>query len=189
VRHCACNPHLSTSRVSLSDSIGKYLSVFDSGIRIYVPPTISKLTTTSPYIIHETRVSRLIQIESTILLSQTHLQIPLKAHLNRRQYRLLSKLRSANATLKLNKLQVAQDSTEYNPLRSQLLASESARMAAEAQAREALDLAMQEESARKEADDERNQVKREPLSWRLEYALWKLGWVSQPRLLFPCLML
>jgi hypothetical protein len=54
-------------------------------------------------------------------------------------------------------------------------------MAAEAQAREALDLAVQEEAARKEADDERNQVKARAivLASRLRALEAKLGTTAE----------
>jgi len=65
----------------------------------------------------------------------------------------------ANATLKLAQLQAVAGSKDLVSLESQLKASQEARVAAEAQAREALGLAVQEEGARRDAEDQRNQEK------------------------------
>jgi hypothetical protein len=66
-------------------------------------------------------------------------------------------VRSASATLKVAQLQASKGPNEIASLEGQLRAAEGARIAAEAQAREALDLAVQEEGIRKLVEDERNQ--------------------------------
>jgi hypothetical protein len=173
--HCAVNPDVFSDRLCgvahvvrifptaafrLSASIGRYLSVFDSGIRIYRPT--SNIEADDP-LQHTLYTKRDI---AKVDINRVYYSITADAFANTVEGSIRSsplptfvQIRSANAALRLSELQESLDSTEHGSLRAQLDASQNARLAAEAQAREALDLAIQEETARREADDERNQIR------------------------------
>lgn len=172
---CGANPDVFTDRLcgiahvarifpqaayQLSDSIGKYLSVFDSGIRIYRPATNFEADDPLRHTLYTKHALAHLDLNRVyyFIISDAFANT-VEGAIKSQSVPTFVQVRSANATFKLNRLQSTQDSTEYHSLKSQLLASENARTAAEAQAREALDLAIQEEMARNEADDERNQMK------------------------------
>jgi hypothetical protein len=166
---CADNPNLYADRLcgvahvvriypsasfGLSNTIGKHLSVFDSGIRNYTPT--SQIDIDDPlrhtlYTKHALARTDLSRVQHSILSSAFTTSV--EGALRSRSIPTFVQIRSANAALKIAQPQ----STEIASLEVQLKASQAARFAAETQARDSLDLAIQEEAARKEAEDERNQ--------------------------------
>ncbi len=142
----------------LSDTIGKYLSIFDLGIRIYRPTSQIEVDDPLRHTLYTKRTLMRFDIERVqhAILSDAF-ATSLEGALSPRAIPTFARIRSARATLKLAELQANVGSKGADLLESELSASETARLAAEAQAREALDIAIQEESARKDAEDQRNQ--------------------------------
>jgi hypothetical protein len=173
---CAANPNLFADRLcgvahvvriypapsfALSDKIGRYLSVFDLGIRVYRPTTQIELDDPlrhTLYTRHALARMDMDRVQHSILSDAFMTSV--EGALRLQSIPTFVQIRSASATLRLAQLQAAGvGSTELVSLESQLKASQEARLAAEAQAREALDLAVQEEAARKDAEEERNSEK------------------------------
>jgi hypothetical protein len=172
--HCQINPAVFSDRLCgvahvvrifpeacflLSDIVGRYLSVFDSGIRVYRPAAamddddpLRHTLYTKLFLTH----SDLSELQNTIL--KDAFAASASTNLQSRSIPTFVQIRSANARVKLAALQ-AGGSKEIIALNAQLKAAENARLAAETQAREAFDLAASEEELRKRAEDERNQEK------------------------------
>lgn len=131
----------------LSDTIGKYLSIFDLGIRIYRPTSQIEVDDPLRHTLYTKRTLMRFDIERVqhAILSDAF-ATSLEGALSPRAIPTFARIRSARATLKLAELQANVGSKGADLLESELSASETARLAAEAQAREALDIAIQEES-------------------------------------------
>ncbi len=142
----------------LSDVLGAYLSVYDLGIRIYRPtPQIEgddPLTHTL-YTRHALARTSLERVQHSILSDA--FMTTVSGALRSQSIPTFAQIRSASATLRLAQVQASGSTNQLLTLQSQLKAARDGCVAAEAQAREALDLAVQEEMTRKEVEDERNQ--------------------------------
>jgi hypothetical protein len=143
----------------LSELVGKYFSVFDQGIRIYKPtaqiekdePLRHPLYTKR----HLSRVNR-TQLQSSIARSAFLTSV--EGSLRAASVPSFVHVRSAASTFRLAEIQSMGAGTDsLTKLESELKATSAAREAAEVQAREALDLAVQEEENRKQAEQERDQ--------------------------------
>jgi hypothetical protein len=170
---CAINPNVFADRLcgvahvvriypeasfKLSDMIGKYLSIFDSGIRIYKPTAQIDLDDPLRHSLYTKRDLSLMDLGRVqhSILSDAFLT-SVEGALRSRAIPTFAQIRSANSSLTLARLQEDAAPKGLLALEGQLKASLAAREAAEIQAREALDLAVQEESNRKDAEDQRNQ--------------------------------
>jgi hypothetical protein len=171
---CSLNPNIFSDRLCavahvvrifpdasfmLSDAVGKYLSVFDLGIRIYRPtkdfysddPLLHTL-----YTRHNLARLDANKIQNNIALDafRTSVERTIKSQPNPT----FVQVRSANAGLRLAQIQSrANITSEVVSLQEQLKAAQEARVASEAQAKESLDMAVQEEVRRKELETERDQ--------------------------------
>jgi hypothetical protein len=142
----------------LSQKVGKYLSVFDLGIRIYKPTL--RLEGDEPlrhtlYTRHRLAALGIDKVQHAILSDAFRASV--EWSLSSQALPTFVRIRSAKAASMAAQLQAQQGASNVTSIENRLAASEVARMAAEAQAREALDLSVQEEIARTEAENERNQ--------------------------------
>ncbi len=167
---CAINPNILSDRVCavghvvtifpyaafrLSDTIGKFHSVFDQGIRIYRPTIqvdVDKRSTHPLFI--KSQLERLDLKRLQISITLDAFRASVERNVLKQTVPTFVQIRSANATFRLIQ---AQESG--STIKVQLQAAITAKVAAEAQATEALALAVQEENARMAAEDERNQEK------------------------------
>jgi hypothetical protein len=172
---CAINPNIFSDRLSavghvirifpqasfrLSDAIGKFHSVFDQGIRIYRPTAqidIDKPSTHTLFTKYQLERVDLKRLQISIIMDSFRASV--ERNVLRQSVPTFVQIRSANATFRLIKSQES-----GSTVKEQLKAAIAAKTAAEAQAKEALALAVQEESARIVAEDERNQERARALA-------------------------
>jgi hypothetical protein len=170
---CTINPNIFADRLcgvshvvrvypdasfKLSDAIGKYLSIFDLGIRIYRPTSQIEADDPLRHTLYTKRaLTRMDRERVQHAILSGAFATSLEGALSARAIPTFAQIRSARATLRLAELQATIGSKDVDFLQTELNVSQTARMAAETQAREALDIAIQEEGARKDAEDERNQ--------------------------------
>lgn len=165
---CAINPRTLSERTAavahvirifpaaayhLSNAIGKFHSVFDQGIRIYRPTSQIDLDNPSTHTLftkHQLERLELRRLTDSIIFDAFKASV--ERNVLRQSVPTFVQVRSANAAFRLREVQES-----GSTLTEQLTAALDARSAAEAQATEALALAVQEESARIVAEDERNQ--------------------------------
>ena len=139
----------------LSDAIGKFHSIFDQGIRIYRPSSQIDLDNPSNHpLFTKNQLERvdLKRLTDTIVFDAFRASV--ERNVLRQSIPTFVQVRSANATFRLREAQEGGSTVS-----EQLNAALAAKSAAEAQAKEALALAVQEEGARIAAEEERNQEK------------------------------
>lgn len=144
---------------SLSEKIGRYFSVFDNGVRIY-RPTLG-IEADEPYR-HPLYTKRRLQ---TIDLKNARINIAREAFRTSVETGLrvnavpsFALIRTESLRFKLSEFQEANaDSVEISNIMRERDLALAAKVAAEAQAKEALDLAAQEDALRRQAEDEREQ--------------------------------
>ncbi len=177
---CALNPYLLSDKLcgtahvvrilpnaafQLSDLIGKFYSVFDQGIRIY--RSTSQVDADEP--LKHTLFTRgqlarfdLKRLQNTIALDAFRSSV--ERTVKKQNIPTFVQIRSATAAFRLANIQETEKKQDVTGLKKQLSAALEARQAAEAQARESLDLAVQEENARIAAETERDQEKARALA-------------------------
>jgi hypothetical protein len=140
----------------LSDAISKYLSVFDRGVRIYRATSGVEDDDIHRHPLYTyqqiTRLDR-SKLENGIIFDSFRASVD--HNLRKQAIPTFIQIRSANANLRLT--EAATDGQDNEQSRLQLEAALAARSAAEAQSKEALELAIVEEQARREAEAERDQ--------------------------------
>jgi hypothetical protein len=167
---CKINPYILADRICavghvvrifpdaafrLSDTIGKFYSVFDNGIRVYRPTSRVEIDNPGTHpLFTRSQLDRfdLKRLQNTIALDTFRASV--ERNVVRQSVPTFAQVRAANATFRLTKAQEA-----GSTVNEQLQAALAAKTAAEAQAQEALALAVQEEGARITAEEERNQEK------------------------------
>jgi hypothetical protein len=171
--YCAINPEIFSNRLCgvahvcriypnasflLSETVGKYLSVFDSGIRIYKPTSDFESDDPLRHTLYTKRLLErmdLNEVQRSILLDAFATSV--SSALTHNSIPTFAQIRAANATAALGQMQANSGAQEIETLRAQLVAANAARAAAEANAETSFDLAIQEEQKREEAESERNQ--------------------------------
>ncbi len=142
----------------LSDNIGRHLSVFDCGARVYRPT--SQVENDEPFR-HPLYTRRRLQTidagRANLTIAREAFRTSAEGSLREQAVPSFIQLRSANSTFRLaEQKEVVSYAITVDGLLKQLEIAKTGKEAAEAQAREALDLAMQEETFRKRAEEERD---------------------------------
>jgi hypothetical protein len=141
----------------LSRLIGKFHSVFDSGIRIYRPTSqVETDEATKHSLFTKNQLARFDLRKLQINIAYDAFRASVERNVSKQTIPTFVQIRSANASLRLARIQENATKLDVTTLKKQLSAALEARKAAEAQANEALDLAVQEENARVNAENERN---------------------------------
>ena len=142
----------------LSDTIGKYLSIFDLGIRIYRPTSQIEVDDPLRHTLYTKRTLMRFDIERVqhAILSDAF-ATSLAGALSPRAIPTFARIRSARATLKLAELQANVGSKGVDLLESELSASETRAPRCRGASPRSLGHCNTRGVARKDAEDQRNQ--------------------------------
>jgi hypothetical protein len=189
--YCAINPAIFSDRLCgvahvcqiypnasylLSKSVGKYLSVFDYGIRIYRPTLDFETDDPLRHTLYTKRsLDRmdLAEVQRSILLDAFSTSV--SGALKYNSIPTFAQIRAANATAALGQMQARTGSQQIETLRAQLTAANAASAAAQANAETSLDMAIQEEEKRRQAEDERNQERARAMALAARVRLLEAG--------------
>ena len=155
-----------TASFRLSEKIGRHLSVFDTGVRVYKPTDHVEIDEPARHPLYTRRRLQTIDSETAQLtISHDAFRTSVESGLRKNAVPSFVQIRSESARFKLSVLQNSLGrSDELSRLKSEKDLADAAKRAAEANAQEAWDFAMQEDQARRAAQEERDQERARALA-------------------------
>jgi hypothetical protein len=141
-----------------SQRVGKFLSVFDQGIRIYKPTKQLEIDEPVRHPLFTKRRLQSIDLEyAQLSIGRDAFRTSVETNLRTNAIPSFAKIRTESFRFRLAELQKSKSDTEIIPqLMSERDVAVAAKIASEAQVNEALDLAAQEDVLRKQAEEDRD---------------------------------